>query len=91
MQNGHSDPAKDTPIVSGIILIFTNIATDNEGNRVLDGLTTVIFAEHGGKSKLILETRAFAVAAHAAPYLAGMEAGWTQCLERLKEHLATAG
>jgi uncharacterized protein YndB with AHSA1/START domain len=26
-------------------LVFTNIATDNEGNPVLDGLTTVIFAE----------------------------------------------
>ena len=32
-------------------LVFTNIATDNEGNPVLDGLTTVIFAEHGGKTK----------------------------------------
>jgi uncharacterized protein YndB with AHSA1/START domain len=31
-------------------LVFTNIATDNEGNPVLDGLTTVIFVEHGGNS-----------------------------------------
>ena len=68
-------------------LVFTNIATDNEGNPVLDGLTTVI-AEHGGKTKLTRQTRAVAVVAHAAAYLAGMEAGWTQSLERLAEKLA---
>src|SRR6202047_3520839 len=50
-------------------LVFTNIATDNEGNPVLDGLTTVIFAEHGGKTKLTLQTHAVAVVAHAAAYL----------------------
>jgi uncharacterized protein YndB with AHSA1/START domain len=69
-------------------LVFTNIATDNEGYPVLDGLTTVIIAEHGGKTKLTLQTRAVAVVAHAAAYLAGMEAGWTQSLERLAEELA---
>jgi predicted 3-demethylubiquinone-9 3-methyltransferase (glyoxalase superfamily)/uncharacterized protein YndB with AHSA1/START domain len=69
-------------------LVFTNIATDNEGNPVLDGLTTVIFAEHGGKTKLTLQTRAVAVVTYAAAYLAGMEAGWTQSLERLAEELA---
>ncbi len=69
-------------------LVFTNIATDNEGNLVLDGLTIVIFAEHDGKTKLTLQTRAVAVAAHAAAYLAGMEAGWAQSLERLAEELA---
>ena len=69
-------------------LVVTNIATDNQGNPVLDGLTTVIFAQHGGKTKLTLQTRAVAVVAHAAAYLAGMEAGWTQSLERLAEELA---
>ena len=58
------------------------------GNPVLDGLTTVIIAEHGGKTKLTLQTRAVAVVAHAAAYLAGMEAGWAQSLERLAEELA---
>jgi len=69
-------------------LVVTNIATDNQGNPVLDGLTTVIFAEQGGGTKLTLQTRAVAVVAHAAAYLAGMEAGWTQSLERLAEELA---
>ena len=69
-------------------LAFTNIATDNDGNPILDGFTIVTFAEHGGGTKLTLETRAVALVAYAAAYLAGMEAGWTQSLERLEERLA---
>jgi uncharacterized protein YndB with AHSA1/START domain len=68
-------------------LVFTNIAEDQEGNTVLDGITTVTFAEQGGKTKLTLQTRAVAMVAGAEAYLAGMEAGWTQSLERLEEEL----
>ena len=69
-------------------LVFTNSATDKDGNPVLDGLTTVTCAAHGGKTKLTLQTRAAAVVDYAAAYLEGMEAGWTQSLERLGELLA---
>jgi len=69
-------------------LVFTNIATDTEGNPLLDGLTTVTFAEHGGKTKLTLQTRAVGLVSFAAQMLEGMEAGWTQSLERLAEKLA---
>jgi uncharacterized protein YndB with AHSA1/START domain len=69
-------------------LVFTNIATDKEGNPLLDGLTTVTFAEHGGKTKLTLQTRAVGLVSFAAQMLEGMEAGWTQSLERLTEKLA---
>jgi uncharacterized protein YndB with AHSA1/START domain len=69
-------------------LVFTNIAVDTDGNHLLEGLTNVTFAEHGGKTKLTLQTRAVALVAHAIAYLAGMEAGWTQSLERLAEELA---
>ncbi len=44
--------------------------------RSLEVLKTVTFAQHGGKAT-----------AGAAPYLAGMEAGWTQSLVRLAEYL----
>ena len=69
-------------------LVFTNIATDKDGNPILDGLTTVIFEEHGDKTKLTLRTRATAVVAYATEHLKGMEAGWTQTLERLAEELS---
>ncbi len=71
-------------------LVFTNVAVDGEGNPILDGLTTVTFAEEGGKTKLTLETRAVALVPYAAAYLNGMEAGWTQSLERLAERVADA-
>src|SRR6267143_294051 len=53
-------------------------------------LTTVTFAEQGGKTKQILHARVIKMTAQAAPYLKGMEAGWTQSLERLAESLAKA-
>ena len=71
-------------------LVFTNVAVDKEGNPLLEGLTTVTFAEHGGKTKLTLQTRAVALVAPAARMLEGMEAGWTQSLERLAEYVAQA-
>jgi uncharacterized protein YndB with AHSA1/START domain len=52
-------------------------------------LTTVTFAEESGKTKQILLARVIKKTAQAAPYLAGMEAGWTQSLERLAAYVAT--
>ena len=69
-------------------LVFTNIALDKEGNHVIDGLTTVLFAEEDGKTKLTLRTRGVAMVAYAAGYLKGMEMGWTQSLERLAGQFA---
>ena len=71
-------------------LVFTNIAVDAQGNTLLEGLTIVTFAEHGGKTKLTLQTSAAGVAAEAAQMLAGMEQGWTQSLDRLEDCLANA-
>ncbi|HUJ76302.1 MAG TPA: SRPBCC domain-containing protein [bacterium] len=69
-------------------LVFTNIATDAEGNPVLDGLTTVLFGEQGRQTRLTLQSSAVAVVDYAAAYLAGMEEGWTQSLVRLSALLA---
>jgi uncharacterized protein YndB with AHSA1/START domain len=65
-------------------LVFTTMALDQEGNTLLEGLTTVTFAELGGKTKLTLETRAAGVAAQAPEMLKGMEEGWRQSLDRLE-------
>jgi uncharacterized protein YndB with AHSA1/START domain len=75
-------------IVASERLVFTNIATDTEGKLIIDGLTIVTFAEDGGKTKLPLQTRGVAVVPYAAAYLKGMEAGWTQSLERLAQEVA---
>jgi len=64
-------------------LVFVFNAVDAQGNTLLEGLTTVSFAERGGKTELTLRTRAVAMVDYAAAYLEGMETGWTQSLERL--------
>lgn len=69
-------------------LVFTNIATDAAGNPLLEGLTTVVFAENDGKTVLTLHTRAVALVEYAAAHLQGMEAGWTQSIDKLRALLA---
>ncbi len=70
-------------------LVFTSAALDLDGNPMFEVLTTVTFAEESGKTKQILRARVIKRTAQAAPYLAGMEAGWTQSLERLGAYAAT--
>jgi len=69
-------------------LVFTSAALDVDGNPMFEVLTTVTFAEQGGKTKQIMRARVINTTAQAAPYIAGMEQGWTQSLERLAESLA---
>jgi uncharacterized protein YndB with AHSA1/START domain len=70
-------------------LVFTSAALDASGNPMFEILTTVTFAEENGKTKQILRARVMNRTAQAAPYLAGMEAGWTQSLERLAAYVST--
>src|SRR5579862_3731997 len=39
-------------VIAPARLVFTNVAVDREGKPLLEGLTTVTFAEQGGKTKL---------------------------------------
>ncbi|MGA3067563.1 MAG: SRPBCC domain-containing protein [Tepidisphaeraceae bacterium] len=71
-------------------LAFTNDAVDKEGKILLEGFTTVTFAEENGKTKLTLRTRGKAVVDYAAAYLKGMEVGWTQSVDRLESLVAAA-
>jgi uncharacterized protein YndB with AHSA1/START domain len=71
-------------------LVFTNIAVDASGDHLLEGLTTVVFTEENGKTKMSLNTRARAVVETAAAYLKGMDAGWTQSIDKLQAYIAGA-
>jgi uncharacterized protein YndB with AHSA1/START domain len=75
-------------IVAPERLVFTNIAVDASGKHVLEGLTTVAFAEERGKTKMTLHTRAAAVAEVGVGYLQGMEMGWTQTIDKLEAFVA---
>jgi uncharacterized protein YndB with AHSA1/START domain len=71
-------------IVTPERLVFTSIALGAAGEHLLECLTTVTFADEGGKTRLTLQTRAVAVTADAVGYLQGMETGWTQSIDRLE-------
>ena len=70
-------------------LVFTNNALDAAGHPIIKGLTTVTFAEAGGKTTLTLHTRGSAMTEQAAGYLQGMEMGWTMSIDKLEGFLAS--
>jgi uncharacterized protein YndB with AHSA1/START domain len=72
-------------------LVFVCSALDEKGNSMFDVLSTVIFADQRGKTALTLRLRVIKATAQAPQYLKGMEAGWTQSLDRLSAHLAKGG
>ena len=66
-------------------LVFTNNAVDKDGKILLEGLTTVTFAEHGGKTTMTLKTHTVGRVPLAKQMLAGMKAGWSQSIDKLQE------
>jgi len=72
-------------------LAFTNIAIDKDGRHLLEGETTVTFAESDSKTTLTLRTRAVGLVPIATQMLAGMEAGWMQSIDKLEEFVDSSG
>ncbi len=72
-------------------LVFTAVARDTQGNPLLESLTTVAFAKNGGCTQLTVEAGAVGLAPIARQMLNGMEAGWTQSLERLAKYVSRIG
>ena len=85
--DGNDYPMKGVfrEVVAPERLVFSNIAVDKDGNHLLEGETTVTFAEQDGKTTLTLQTYAVGLVPIAPQMLAGMEAGWTQSIDKLEE------
>jgi uncharacterized protein YndB with AHSA1/START domain len=66
-------------------LMFSNIALDNDGNQLLEGETTVTLEDEGGKTRMTVHSHAKGLVPMAPQMLAGMEAGWSQSLDKLAE------
>jgi uncharacterized protein YndB with AHSA1/START domain len=90
--NGVVHPMSGTfrEIVEPERLVFAAVAEDHEGNPLLEALTTVTFTEQGDKTKVTVQASAVGLAPVAPQMLAGMEAGWTQSLEKLAAYAARA-
>ena len=71
-------------------IVFASSALDGAGNWLFDILNTVTFEAQGGKTKLTLRAKVTKGSDKAFPYLAGMNEGWKQSLERLDGYSAIA-
>jgi len=69
-------------------LVFSNIAIDNDGNHLLEGETMVTLSEQDGKTTMVLKSHAVGLVPIAPQMLAGMEAGWTQSIDKMGELVA---
>jgi uncharacterized protein YndB with AHSA1/START domain len=69
-------------------LVFTSAALDEKGKPLFEVLNTVTFTEQGGKTKLTIHADISKVTAEARPYLAGMDQGWNQSLDRFAVYIA---
>lgn len=72
-------------------LVFTNIAIDKAGKHLLEGETTVTFAESNTRTTLVLRTHAVGFVPIAPQMLAGMEAGWMQSIDKLEQLVTASG
>ena len=75
-------------IVDPARLVFTSAALDEKGQPLFEVLQTVTFAKDGGKTTLTWQAIVETETAEAAPYLAGMEEGCKQTLDRLAAYLS---
>ena len=69
-------------------IVFTSAALDGDGKPLFEIENTVTLEKQGTKTKQTLRARVLSRTAGAAPYLAGMDIGWTQSLERLAAYVA---
>ena len=74
-------------IVANERLVFTSGALDEKGKMMFEFLHTVTFAEKKAKTFLTVRSRVFKTTDGADKYIGGFEAGMTQSLEKLAEHL----
>jgi uncharacterized protein YndB with AHSA1/START domain len=69
-------------------LVFSAIAIDKDGNHLLEGETAVNFTEHEQRTTMTVEAHMVGKVAQAPQMLAGMEAGWTQSIDKLEDVVA---
>ena len=66
-------------------LVIQCAADDARGVQRLEEVITVSLADEGGKTRLTLHATAAGAGPEAASMLSGMEQGWSETLDRLRE------
>jgi uncharacterized protein YndB with AHSA1/START domain len=73
-------------VVPDELLVFTHAWTEDDGKRGTESIVTVRFSGVRGKTKVVLEQTGF----DSDGSTEGHKGGWSECLERLEEHLSAA-
>jgi uncharacterized protein YndB with AHSA1/START domain len=71
-------------------LVFTSAALDGNGEPLFENLNIVTFAEERGGTFITVRARCVTWTEKAAQYLAGMEMGWVQTIERAAAYVESA-
>jgi uncharacterized protein YndB with AHSA1/START domain len=74
-------------IVPGRKLVFENEPLGPDGQRLIEGLTTVTFANHPQGTLMEMTTSAKALTPSAVQMLQGMDQGWGQSFDKLARYL----
>jgi uncharacterized protein YndB with AHSA1/START domain len=61
---------------------------DNQGGKLFEVRQTAEFTEVGSKTKLVYTSEVISFTEAAAPYLAGMEPGLNQSMQKLEQYLS---
>jgi uncharacterized protein YndB with AHSA1/START domain len=69
-------------------LSFINSPLDQDGNKLFEVLQTVELSDNNGKTLLKITSEVISATPEAQPYLAGMEIGINQALNKLDDYLA---
>jgi uncharacterized protein YndB with AHSA1/START domain len=70
-------------------LVFTSTAFEDEnGTPALENLNTITFEEVGGKTKVTIHVIVLRATEAVSGALAGMEMGWSQSLDKLRDYIA---
>jgi uncharacterized protein YndB with AHSA1/START domain len=70
-------------IVPGKKLVFGNDALGPHGERLIEGVTTVVFEDHPEGTMIEVTASAKALMPEAVAMLGGMDQGWSQSLDKL--------
>ena len=65
-------------------LVFKAVAEALDGTKYLESVTEVTFEEQGSRTRLTVKANARGLHPMAPQMLAGMDAGWSQSLEKLE-------
>jgi uncharacterized protein YndB with AHSA1/START domain len=90
-KSDHPMTGEFTEVVPMQRLAFVSTAVDDAGKPLLEALTTVRFAERDGETEMVLHASAKGLVEIAAGMLEGMEAGWTQSIDKLEELVDASG